>query len=187
MVIFNANASLLVFLSSGSFDCIDEDVEARDLSVSISNPDSGEMVYESPKGKREGTFQLDAAAVKPDTRYGLCFENNESTEDEENEFDVGFSIHVTKAPRTLKDEEIGPDGERALQLVNKATRIHQDWSNLLDHYEYVRNREAMHQEMNDSILSRLSRWTYIEALLVVGMATCQVMYWKRFFETRRYL
>jgi hypothetical protein len=51
----------------------------------------------------------------------------------------------------------------------------------------VRNREAVHQDMNDAILSRLSRWTYVEALLVVGMATAQVLYWKRFFETRRYL
>ncbi len=171
--------------SSGSFDCIDDNVEARDLSVSISNAENGEFLYEAPKGSREGTFQLER--VTADTRYAICFQNNESNDDQENEFDIGFSMHVTSAPRTLKDGEIGPDAERALTLVNKATRIHQDWTNLMDHYEYVRNREAIHQVMNDAILVRLTRWTYFEALLVIGMATGQVMYWKRFFETKRYL
>ena len=156
------------------------------MSVSISNPDNGEIFYEAPAGSREGTFELDAK-VTPNTRYSLCFQNNESKDNEDNEFDVGFSIHVSNAPRTLKDDEIGPDAERALKLVVKATRIHQGWINMMDHYEYVRNREAVHQEMNDAILKRLSRWTYMEALLVTGMATGQVMYWKRFFETRRYL
>jgi hypothetical protein len=179
----------IILYFSGSYDCIDDDVEARDLSVSISNPDTGEIIFESPKGRREGTFQLDSTVVKANTRYGLCFQNSEKADDDEkeNEFDVGFSIHVTKAPRTLKDEEIGPDGERALQLVSKATRIQQDWTNLMDHYEYVRNREGVHQDMNDAILSRLSRWNTMEALVVIGMATGQVMYWKRFFETKRYL
>ena len=152
--------------------------------------EDGKRMFESPSGRREGTFQLDSTVVKPDTRYSLCFRNNnkDSTDDEENEeFDVGFSIHISKAPRTLRDDELGPDAARALKLVDKAVRVHQDWSNLMDHYEYVRNREAMHQALNDAILTRLSRWTYVEAVLVVGMAAGQVMYWKRFFETRRYL
>jgi hypothetical protein len=153
----------------------------------LSNPDTGEIFYEAPSGSKEGIFQLAEAAVTADTRYTLCLGNKESEGGLENEFDIGFSIHVSYAPRTLKDDEIGPDAERALVLVKKASKIQQDWTNLLDHFEYVRNREAVHQDMNDAILSRLSRWTYVEALLVVGMATAQVLYWKRFFETRRYL
>ena len=53
------------------------------------------------------------------SRYSLCFQNNEANDDQENEFDVGFSIHIMDAPRTLMEDEIGPDGERALNLVNK--------------------------------------------------------------------
>ena len=172
---------------SGSFECIDDDVESRDLSVTLSNPDDGEIFYEAPAGSREGLFQLDESLVKADTRYALCFGNKDEPDETDNEFDVGFSIHLSYMPRTLKNDEIGPDAEKALLLVKKASKILQDWTNMLDHYEYVRNREALHQEMNDAILSRLSRWTYVEALLGVGMAMAQVLYWKRFFETRRYL
>ena len=175
----------IFFFSSGSFDCIEDDVEARDLSVSFSNADTGEILYEAPTGSREGIFQLDK--LVGGTRYALCFQNNESNDDQENEFDVGFSIHMMKAPRTLPEGEIGPDNERAMKLVSRAARIHQDWANLMDHYDYVRNREAVHERMNDAILVRLTRWTFFEAFLVIGMATGQVMYWKRFFETRRYL
>ena len=180
-------ASATINCSRGSFECIDDDVDALEMSVTLGNPDSGEIFYEATKGSKEGIFELDDSQVALDTRYSLCFENKENESDEENEFDVGFSIHVSFPPRTLQEDVVGPDAERALNLVKKASKIQQDWTNMLDHYEYVRNTEAIHQEMNDSILSRLSKWTYIEAMLVIGMATGQVMYWKRFFETRRYL
>lgn len=173
-------------LFSGSFDCIDDDVEAKDLSVSFIHRETGEVIYEAPTGSREGAFKL-RDNVKQNTVYELCFQNNESNDDEDNEFEVGFSVHISSSPRTLPDGEIGPDSLRALKLVEKATAIQEDWTEMMDHYEFVQNREAVHQAMNDVILNRLSRWTYIEALVVIGMATGQVMYWRKFFETKRYL
>jgi hypothetical protein len=173
------------YIRSGSFDILDDDVMANALSVSITNYDTGEYLFEAPTAAREGIFKLDSVAQS--TRLALCFQNNDGTDEEDNDFDVGFSLRVSNLPRALEEGEIGPDGERALQLVKRATDIHQEWSSMLDHLDFVRNREAMHQDMNDAILSRLSRWTYIEAFLVIGMATGQVMYWKKFFETRRYL
>jgi hypothetical protein len=162
-------------------------MEVGAFSASITNYGNGEFLYQGPTGTREGTFKIDE--VPPNSRYALCFQNNDeaNTDDDEDEFDVGFSIRVSNLPRGLEDGEIGPDSERALKLVEKASDIHQDWGSMADHYDFVRNREAIHQEMNDAILSRLTRWTYIEAFLVIGMATGQVMYWKKFFETTRYL
>lgn len=125
--------------------------------------------------------------VPEGSKYALCFQNNFQEDDDDNEFDVGFSIRVDNPPRSLASEEIGPDAERALKLAEKATQIHHDWEEMQDHLMFVRNREAIHMSMNDAILARLSRWTYIEAFLVIGMATGQVLYWKKFFETRRYL
>eukprot|EP00934_Nitzschia_sp_Nitz4_P007794 Nitzschia sp. Nitz4//scaffold86_size83305//10004//12404//NITZ4_005250-RA/size83305-processed-gene-0.2-mRNA-1//1//CDS//3329559214//7784//frame0 len=152
---------------SGSFDCIEDDVEARDLAVSLVNLKSGDKIYEAPTGTREGTFSV-KDNVKGNTLYELCFQNNEMEDDEDNQFEVGFSVHIAGTPRTLEDGVLGPDGERALKLVEKAVAIQQDWTNMMDHYEFVQNREALHQAMNDAILSRLSRWTVSTLLSRLG-------------------
>lgn len=162
-------------------------MEAKELAVSFSNSNTGAVLYNAPTGTREGNFRLDHTMIQPDSRYLLCFQNNDSDDDSENDFDVGFSVHFTNPPRALKEGEIGPDGERALKLVEKAIAIQEDWTNMEDHFDFVRNREALHREMHNSILSRLRRWNNLEILVVIGMATLQVMYWKKFFETRRYL
>ena len=153
--------------------------------MKISNFENGKSLWQAPTDDREGAFSL--SDLPEATKYSLCFENNLEDDEDDNDFDVGFSVRVNNPPRSLEDAEIGPDAERALKLAEKATAIHQDWNVMMDHLMFVRNREAMHISMSDSILNRLSRWTYIEAFLVVGMATGQVLYWKKFFETRRYL
>jgi hypothetical protein len=65
--------------------------------------------------------------------------------------------------------------------------INSDWQNLVDHFDFLRNREAQHHVLTSQILSRVMGWTLLEAGLVVCMALGQVMYWKKFFEQRRYL
>lgn len=177
--------------SSGSFECLDDDVESEKVAVRVANLETGEAAYEAPTGDQEGDFRLEGLAG--DSRYSLCFRNLYGGADddggEDNAFHVGFSLRLRPAAleRTLEDGEAGPDGERALKLVRKATLIHQDWDTLRDHFDFLRNREAMHEEMNDEILLRLTRWTFVESFLVVAMAVGQVVYWKKFFETRRYL
>jgi len=170
---------------SGSFEVLHDDVDSYELAVKVVNLDTGESMHEVPTGTQEGDFKLER--IKASSRFSICFQNNADYDDDENEFDVGFNIRFHKPPRTLEDGESGPDGERASQLVEKASQIHQDWDILQDHFDFLRNREGIHYGMNDQIMNRLTRWTYIEAFLVIGMAVGQVMYWKKFFEKRRYL
>ena len=161
-------------------------MEEGKLGVSISNLDNGDMLYRSPSRVLEGNFELKILNAK--TRLSLCFENRyEYDPEDDNSFDLGFAIRITNPPRALDDGVIGPDAERALMLVEKAAEIHKDWELMKDHQEFTRNREAIHAEMSETILGRLVRWAFFETFLVVGMAVAQVMYWKRFFETRRYL
>lgn len=162
-----------------------DDVDTYELGVSVINLDTGERMHEVPTGTQEGDFKLEH--IKASSRFSVCFQNNASTEDEENEFDVGFNIRFHNPVRTLDEGVSGPDAERASQLVEKAWEIDQDWEILVDHFEFLRNREGIHYEMNNQIMTRLKHWTYFEALLVVVMAMGQVMYWKKFFEKRRYL
>jgi hypothetical protein len=153
--------------------------------VRISNVASGESVYEVPSVDLEGDFEL--SDLQENMEFQICFQSNVEGSNPDDAFDIGFNLRFHDQPRTLDNEESGPDNERASKLVEKAAKIHQDWDILQDHFDFLRNREAIHEEMNDNIVKRLTKWTYIEAILVVGMATGQVMYWKKFFEKRRYL
>jgi emp24/gp25L/p24 family/GOLD len=121
-------------------------------------------------------------------RYSLCFQNNyKNGDDDEYGFDIGFNVRIHTPPRALDEQEEGPDNERATKLVEKAARIHEDWDVLRDHFDFLRNREGIQQRMNDQIMNRLARWNTIEGLLVVAIATAQIMYFRAFFEKRRYL
>lgn len=173
------------FFVRGSFEILHDDVDSYELAVRVVNLDTGEAIHDIPSGTQEGDFTI--RDIKAASKYSICFQNNESTDDEENEFDLGFNVRFHNEARTLEEGELGPDGERASKLAEKAAAIHEDWYTLQDHFEYLRNREGIHYGMNNEIMTRLSRWTYIEALLVIGMAVGQVMYWKKFFEKRRYL
>ncbi len=171
--------------TSGSFEVLHDDVDSNELTVRLSNLDTGESLYTIPSGVQEGDFEL--TDLKKNAPLQLCFQSNVEGDNAEDAFDIGFNLRYHEPPRTLEDQESGPDGEKAAQLVEKAAKIHQNWDTLQDHFDFLRNREAIHEEMNDEIVSRLTKWTYLEAVLVVSMAIGQVMYWKKFFEKRRYL
>jgi len=170
---------------SGSFEVLHDDVDSYELSVKVINQDTGESMHEVPSGTQEGDFEL--KDLKSNSKYSICFQNNAGEDDGENEFDVGFNLRFHNPPRAMEDGEIGPDEERANTLIEKAAEIHENWDTLQDHFEFLRNREGIHFGMNNEIMGRLAWWTYVEALLVIGMAVGQVMYWKKFFEKRRYL
>jgi len=147
---------------------------------------AADVKWKSSSDQTEGTFRV---PVEPD-RYALCFESKikaHEGDDDSEATHIGFSLRWIPPPRALPEGEEGPEAKRALQLVETASFVDQDWQNLLDHYDFLRNREANHREMIESIFSRLWKWTLVEAILVVFMAFFQVMYLKKFFEQRRYL
>jgi len=170
---------------SGSFEVLHDDIDSYELGVSVVNLDTGEHMHEVPTGTLEGDFKLEH--IEANSKFSICFTNNAEASDVDDEFDLGFNIRFHKPTRALEDGVSGPDAERAADLVEKASEIGQDWDVLQDHFEFLRNREAIHLGMNNEIMTRLRHWTYFEALLVILMAMGQVMYWKKFFEKRRYL
>jgi hypothetical protein len=165
---------------------LDDDMEEGKLDVSITNHGTGKKIYRAPRDDVEGDFEL--KNLEESTRFQICFRSLFTTENGyDNSFDLGFAVRVSNPPRALEDGMIGPDSERAMKMVEKAAEIHKDWERMKDHQVFTRSREAIHEEMSEKILTNLSRWTLTEAFLVIGMALAQIMYWKRFFETKRYL
>ena len=186
-------------ICSGNFDCWEEGENhnvrgCRGISAWIEmRGGKGRDVWRSEEGESEEVFEV---TVEGPQRYQLCFESSKldpQDKAEEDDDSVPFSLHlgfnfrVSTAQRSLPDEELGPDAMRAIELLEAATSTERQWQNLLDHFDFLRNREAYHLQLTGQINDRVMGWTIVEAVLVVSMAVAQVMYWKTFFEQRRYL
>jgi hypothetical protein len=198
-------------VDSGNYDCLgDDEKSCRGLSAWIERDhryhrkqqqDESDL-WTSDPSETEGMFNLQ---VQANDRLRYCFESKveevpataAAREDEEETADddatrtqdhvIGFMVRMQCSARTLPDEELGPDAKRALEIVDMASDMQGHFQNLLDHFDFMRNREAVHVQLTNQINDRVMGWTIIEAILVITMAFAQVWYWKAFFERRRYL
>ncbi len=199
-----------VGLVSGNYDCLEDDVTAgmvrAELWIDSENHTRQDVVWFSHEP--HGMFSLPS---QPSGKYTFClYHVEEPTEDMEhqhkpeqypkegeqhgdtnahdsNMITFGFNIYLEPPIRTLEDKENGPDGMRALALVQEAASLELYCRNLLDHFDYLRQRETIHHYMADILLRRVMQWTILEAILLVIMAIAQVWYFTKFFEQTRYL
>ena len=152
------------------------------------NPGDVTTVWKSHTEDDEDFFSL---SVDPNGKFEFCIEIHDLPDDDADPtggvYKVGFHLRVTPIARSLDDGVAGPDAERALKLVETASFVEDGWSNFLDHFHYLRSREATHTTLMHQIRDRVLGWTVVEAILVITMAVAQILYWRRFFEKRRYL
>jgi hypothetical protein len=142
-------------------------------------------LYKSTDEQSEGLFSLQ---LQPHQRVQLCFDVMTMDDvDATTIAKVGFNVRLEPELRSLPENVIGPDAQRGLTHIKAAASIQADWYNMLDHFDFLRHREAVHDLLQDSIMSRVMAWTVAEACLVTFTAVAQVAYWKKFFEQRRYL
>jgi hypothetical protein len=146
-----------ILFCSGNYDVLEDDESAEDISVTLKD-ERQRVLWKSVPGESEGTFELH---VNKGGRFSLCLLNNGDKEDGDRT--VGFALRVRGRSRALGDKEQGPDGEKALELISWAEELTEEWDTLLDHYDYLRSREAVHEELGDKIFKRVMRWTLVEA------------------------
>eukprot|EP00978_Attheya_sp_CCMP212_P000435 scaffold877_cov57-Attheya_sp.AAC.10 len=148
----------------------------------------------SDSGATEGSFRF----PKVTGRHLLCIQNGklgkeEGTEEEEDDYQaddgeeriVGFALRVIPPSRVMEDE--GPDEHEALALLERTEALLEDLEELEDHQGYLRDREAAHSEIVEQTFAYIWAWTLLEAFVVCAISTSQVLYLRKFFETRRYL
>lgn len=182
-------SSYLFVFASGNYDLLNDEADEDILEVTLelaSEPHT--VLWKSDKEESEETFSI---SVKGSTHCEMCFYLDDKVDDDKvnnGGLPIGFNLRVHPAvERTLPEGEVGPDARRAIELVQQVDDIVVSWQTLLDHFDFLRNREAQHTVLTSQILSRVMSWTVIEAILVIGMAVGQVLYWRKFFEQRRYL
>mmetsp|Transcript_28120 Transcript_28120/g.31117 ORF Transcript_28120/g.31117 Transcript_28120/m.31117 type:complete len:225 (+) Transcript_28120:65-739(+) len=169
---------------SGNFDCLDDELPADPVSVSLEN--SQKILWSSRMGDSEGTFEIEA---EEGGLHRFCLENGKRNPSRDNlDRNIGWAIRVTPShPRSLRDDEQGPDALRAVKLADEARELQEAWETLLDHYGFLRTREAFHNTLSNQIMTRVVRWTFLEGMVLVLIAGGQILYLRKFMETRRYL
>jgi hypothetical protein len=112
---------------TGNFDCLDDGLMADPISATLVDMD-GNTLWTSRPGVSEGEFDLH---VKRGGRFRLCLKNGVGTINDGQDRTVGFMIRVRPPSRAIEGSLSGPDGERALQLVEWASDLTEGWETLL--------------------------------------------------------
>jgi hypothetical protein len=203
---------------TGNFDCLDDGLISDPISATLVDVD-GNMLWTSPPGASEAEFDLH---VTRGGRFTFCLKNGVGNMNDNQDRTIGFMVRVRPPSRAMDGSEVGPDGERALQLVEWASDLTEGWETLLvsssldcttrertpqkmttiteesflnpsffiavkDHYDYLRSREAVQRDLVEATLGRVVRWTVLEAVLLIGIAFVQVLFYRKFFEKKHYL
>lgn len=132
----------LVSITSGNYDILNDMAEGSVFRARIDMVDAPhDTLWKSEDKQTEERFSV---PIKAKQRVELCLDLDQSVDDdtvEDKGLPVGFNLYVSSAvERTLPEGEDGPDSKRALQLLEQADQIRMDWNNLLDHFDFLRNR-----------------------------------------------
>eukprot|EP00560_Eucampia_antarctica_P001581 CAMPEP_0197832070 /NCGR_PEP_ID=MMETSP1437-20131217/13153_1 /TAXON_ID=49252 ORGANISM="Eucampia antarctica, Strain CCMP1452" /NCGR_SAMPLE_ID=MMETSP1437 /ASSEMBLY_ACC=CAM_ASM_001096 /LENGTH=228 /DNA_ID=CAMNT_0043435251 /DNA_START=110 /DNA_END=796 /DNA_ORIENTATION=+ len=105
---------------------------------------------------------------------------------------VGFNIRVVEGATSrlqahTKEELKGPAAEMLKEVTQLSMELSDQLESMLDHEEYMKDRENAHKHFIDLTVSLLFRWTMLEALALMVISIGQVLYFRKFFESRRYI
>jgi len=171
---------------SGNFDCLDDNLSPDPVSIVLYDS-KFTTVWQSKAGASEGIFSHLGSG-----RHQLCISNGIMDGDDiyemydGNDRTVGFSVRVVTLQRGVEEEE-GPDDENTSRLIEMSNSLLSWLSSMMDHQDYMRNREAVHKDLTEATFHRVVRWTLLEAFVLVLVSGGQVIYLRKFFEQRRYL
>lgn len=201
---------------TGSYDMINDGLTATPVTAVLFDYESEKVTWHSPYGEAEASFSLELSG-KFHFCFGNGAGGYKTSEDHEREkmrlqghpveddnYDytnndgelrtIGFTLRVrpkegTKANQEQKakteSENAADDMQKKLLDLSTTLRDRMEW--LLDHQEYMKNREAQHRHVVEETFTMVMKWTLLEALVLIVVASAQVSYLKRFFETKRYL
>lgn len=189
----------------GNFEVVDEDSPGGgsnnnnkknnkddDISLIILDFQNQRTLFRSRRGHANGSFTVSLQAKQ---KVQLCLQNGI--------WSAGRGRHVPRKPSQQGDtgrsysvgltytfEETDPAVELQVtntKLLTSTKSVHRELRRLLDHYNFMRAREASHRETVERTFSRLMAWVLLQGFVVIVVAGAQVMYFRRFLERRRYI
>eukprot|EP00543_Licmophora_paradoxa_P009082 CAMPEP_0202445938 /NCGR_PEP_ID=MMETSP1360-20130828/4634_1 /ASSEMBLY_ACC=CAM_ASM_000848 /TAXON_ID=515479 /ORGANISM="Licmophora paradoxa, Strain CCMP2313" /LENGTH=162 /DNA_ID=CAMNT_0049062347 /DNA_START=203 /DNA_END=691 /DNA_ORIENTATION=- len=161
---------------------LDEDLSAEPVAARLEN--SEKILWTSHEQDAEGYFEIE---VTKGGMHRFCMQNGKHLKNDGLDRQIGYMLRVRNKKRSLEEDEEGPDSRRALQLIEWASDLQDEWETLLDHYGFLRTRETQHAEISYQIMGRVVRWTIFQGGTLALIAAGQILYLRKFMETRRYL
>jgi len=166
----------------------DDEASPKPLYITLYSELKKEILYTSPHDQPEGHFSIVGKG-----KHRLCVYNgigmNEVDGDQRApdgyQRTVAFSIHVRPFYQT--QDSIGAEEEAIANSLELVAQLGDNMLRLLDHVEYLKEQAELHKNLADNTLRLLVRWTLLEAVVLTGIAVTQVYYFRKFFETKRYL
>jgi hypothetical protein len=160
----------------GNFDLLDDGVSPDPFSVVVLDHKEEHVLFRSRRRAKEGIFQIN---LKANQKVNLCVQNGivtagrgrkSPTERHHDGLDrtVGFQFSVE--PKN-EAQELLSTNDRIIQSSNDLTR---EITNLKNHHEFMRTREAKHREVVEQTFSHLMFWMILEGVTVVLIAAAQV-------------
>jgi hypothetical protein len=186
---------------------LDDELDPKAVSVTILREDSQHVVWQSKPGKSEGIFRLTDATEK----YEICFSNGlndwskkrntEKQGNDEYEYEadddsyeldrhIGFNVHVNDIAIMDNANQIDAPSKAEIHakfLIDLSDTLSMKLYDMVDHQSYLKEREFVHRELSEQTFSRVVGWTVTEAIALMTIAIGQIMYLRKFFESRRYL
>eukprot|EP00455_Lapot_gusevi_P047724 TRINITY_DN64_c0_g1_i2.p1 TRINITY_DN64_c0_g1~~TRINITY_DN64_c0_g1_i2.p1 ORF type:complete len:148 (-),score=44.70 TRINITY_DN64_c0_g1_i2:142-585(-) len=144
-----------------------------DIDFKIFDP-SGKVAFDLER-ESEATFSF----ISNDAgMYRFCFSNSMSTVTAKT---VSFQLHVGSA---LGNHEVAKK-EHLTPLENSVVMLSDGLKSVHDTLNYLKIRERVHRNTNESTNSRVMWWFFFENVVLISMSLWQVYYLRHFFETKR--
>lgn len=174
---------------SGSFEVISIQ-EPSEIKISVIGPSPKNFVHfasDSTTTKAEenevdennfseGSFSFQTPS---DGDYTMCISNGSEDENDGETRTVAFNLKALAFGQE--------DGYEYVGLHSELQSLQQGLDFLKDHQSFMNQREDVHKQTLESINVKLTCWTVLEALILVGMAFWQISYIRGFFEVKRRL
>jgi len=175
---------------AGSYELIsDESLSAEPLLVYIQDASTDNLVFESNNQVRE-SFEIQLQSK----RYWICIQNSKFGPNhvgEEPEHQDGLTRQVGLHYRVVTSlDNSSSEGEalvvtKSREWRDQSRRLEQTMTELVNHHDYIKVREANHRIVTEKTFNAVLLWTVLEAMVVVGVAAGQVLYFRRYLEKKQ--
>ena len=164
---------------------LNEEIPPSSLTVTIQTKNMNKKAAFESIGKASQEFH-----IKVRGKYEFCISNTDTgraghKKSSLDRMQVGFNVHV----RSFYEAQgsIGPQIHAVANVQALTDNFGERIDLLLDHMEYMKERERMHRAIAEETFENIWKWTLVEKGILVGVSLAQIYYIRTFFaKERRY-
>uniref|UniRef100_A0A674B5W9 Transmembrane p24 trafficking protein 10 n=1 Tax=Salmo trutta TaxID=8032 RepID=A0A674B5W9_SALTR len=158
-------------LVTGEYDINDETNTKINLKITDS---SGHILY-SKEDATKGKF---AFTTEDYDMFEVCFESNGRVPDQLVNLDMKHGVEAKNYEEIAKVEKLKP-------LEVELRRLEDLSESIVNDFAYMKRREEEMRDTNESTNTRVLYFSIFSMCCLIGLATWQVFYLRRFFKAKK--